>query len=225
MQPENHRRRGGVLDSPAVGLASAIAGGLFIPYALSKGYLTSVITADGWQVASLTSEQTAQAFHVLEGVPLLIMAIGLVSLHARTPGLGSFADTGISLAVTGFALTILTHLGEHLLPPLTVPALTGGADWFMWGYYLSWLVLYAGLTFYGLAVAIASTTPRWVPWLFVFALPVATAAGVAATALDVFTVAGTFRLTQGLTWVLVGNWLWRSPAVRSSRPKAVTAEP
>lgn len=220
-----HRRRKGLLGSRALGLASAIAGAVFIPYALTKGQATTVITAEGWRMAGLSSSETALAIHLVEGVPLIVMALGLISLHARTPGLGSLAGTGASVALTGYGLTILVHLCEHLLPPFTVPALTGSEDWFVWGYYLSWLVVFGGFALYGLALAIADTTPRWLPLLFVIGLPAATAVGVTVAILDVFTLAGVFRLSQGVTWLLVGNWLWQVPHGASVTARSATAEP
>lgn len=220
-----HRRRKGLLGSRAVGLASAIAGGLFIPYALTKGHATSVITAEGWRLAGLSATETALAIHVVEGIPLIVMAIGLISLHARTPGLGPLARTGVSVALAGYGLTVLVHLCEHLLPPFTVPVLTGSEDWLVWGYYLSWLVVFGGFALYGLALAIADSTPRWLPLLFVVGLPAATAIGITAAVLDVFTLAGVFRLSQGVTWLLVGNWLWQAPDAAAVTARSATAEP
>lgn len=192
------------------GLLGAIAGAVFVPYALSKGYLTSVIIGEGWHLAGLSSIQTAKLFHAFEAVPLALMVVGLISLHARTAVRGALAEAGISVALAGFMLTMLAHLGEHLLAPITVPALTGGENWFLWVYYLSWLTLYAGFTLYGVALR-TSDFPGWLPWLFMFTLPVTVVVGFGVSTLGVFTLAGTFRLVQGLVWVPVGRWLWIDP--------------
>lgn len=133
------------MEAPALGLISANAGALFVPYALSKGSLTTAIVAEGWQFAGLSSTQTALMIHVIESVSLLFMTLGLVSLYIRVDAKGFLATVSFRIAITGFALTILTHLGEHPLAPFTVPVLTGGTNWFLCGDYLSWLTLYAGL--------------------------------------------------------------------------------
>lgn len=206
MSRANRIRRGGLL--------SAVAGAVFVPYAFSKGYLAGVIVATGWHLSGLTPVATAQLFHVLEAVPLAVMGFGLVSLDARTPARGGLADAGLAVALVGFGLTILTHLGEHLLAPLTVPGLTGGENWFMWGYYLSWLVVYGGFALYGLALSRTGDAPGWLSGLFVGLLPAAAVVGLVATTLGLFTVAGTLRVAQGLTWVVVGRWLW----IRSDEP-------
>jgi hypothetical protein len=193
-------RRGGFL--------SAIAGALFVPYAFFKGRLSSVITAEGWHLFGLSPETSAQLFHAFEAVPLGLMMVGLVALHVRIGARGRLADAGVPVALVGFGLTVLTHMGEHLLASWTVPALTGGANWFLWGYYLSWLVLYAGLALYGTSLMRMDGVPGWLPWLFVVVFPLVVAVGLAVVALGVFTVAGTFRSVQGLVWAVVGYWLW-----------------
>ena len=201
------------------GLLSAISGGLFVPYALFKGRISSIITEEGWQLFGLSPELSAQLFHDFEAVPLGLMMVGLVALRARIGARKWPADVGVSVALVGFGLTVLTHMGEHLLASWTVPALTGGANWFLWGYYLSWLVLYAGIALYGTSLMQMDEVPRWLPWLFAVVFPSVVAIGLAVVALGVFTVAGTFRSVQGLVWVVVGCWLWigvrGAPASRS----------
>lgn len=192
----------------SVGFLSALAGALFVPYALSKGALTSSIIAGGWQLPGLSPAGSANLVHVLEGLPVLVMMAGVMALNARIDVQGRPSSAGIAAILTGFALTIVTHFGEHLLAPMTVPWLTGGENWFMWGYYLSWLVVYAGFVLYGLALLGRPDTPRWLPLLFVSALPVVLVVGIAVIMVNAFTVAGTFRVAQGLMWVVVGRWLW-----------------
>jgi hypothetical protein len=213
MALENNSVGAGLLGSPFVGLASAIAGFLFIPYALTKGYLTTVIIAESWQVASLTVLQTANLFHVLESVPLAFMALGLVSLDRRCSPQSWVAAVGETVAIAGFAATILTHLGEHLLPPLTVTGLLGGQNLYMWAYYGSWLLLYTGLAIYGVALVQLHGRPRWLGTLLVAVLPLSVGFGLVLVMLDLFTLAGTFRVLQGLIWVFVGAWLFRQRAV------------
>lgn len=197
------------------GLLSAFGGGVLVPYALTKGHLSSRIVTAGWQLGGLSPVQTARLFHVMETVPLVLVAVGLLGLDARVGTKGLLADAGRSTVLVGFGLTVLTHLGEHLLPPLTVPALTGGANWFMWGYYLSWLVLYAGFAIYGTALVLSPVRAGGLPWLFVAVPPLAVTVGLAVVVADVFTLAGSFRLFLGLTWVLAGGWLWRAPGAPS----------
>jgi len=190
------------------GLLSAIGGVLFVPYAFFKGRFASVITTEGWHLFGLSPETSAQLFHVFEAVPLGLMLVGLLALHARIGARGRLAEVGITVTFVGFGSTVLTHVGEHLLTPWTVPALTAGANWFLWGYYLSWLVLYAGLALYGVSLMRVDGVPGWLPWLFVVVFPSVVAVGLTVAALGVFTVGGTFRSVQGLVWAAVGYWLW-----------------
>lgn len=194
-----------------VGLSSAIAGALFIPYALTKGHLSSLIVLEGWRLGPLSPVQTSQLFHVIEAVPLLVMLLGFVFIHSLTVTPSRFADVGLVVTVAGFGLTILTHLGEHLLAPFTVPALTGGDNWFMLAYYLSWAVLSLGLSLYGLGLLSARETPRWLQWWFALILPATLGIGFFVTTFDIYTFAGTFRILHSVTWILAGGWLWIGP--------------
>ena len=193
------------------GLASAVGGATLVPYALTKGSVTTTIRAEGWAIAGLSPVATANLFHVAETIPVLCLVVGLLSLDHRVGPGGWLAPLGKATAVGGFAATIITHFGEHLLPPLTVPALTGGENWFMWGYYLSWLAVYGGLALYGVALTRADDRPRWIPALLMAGLPAALVVALTVGALDLFTFAGTFRVLQGFTWVAIGSWLWRGP--------------
>ena len=215
MHREIFRRRTRLRGASATYLASAVAGALFVPYALTKGHLTSVITTEGWHLPGLAPVGTAKLFHVAETIPMALVALGLLALHTRvSPSTRDLsARGGLATALAGVGLTFLAHLGEHLLPPFTVPALTGGENLFMWGYYLSWLVLYAGLALYGVALVRTDTAPSWLSRPFVFAPPAAVAVAAMATASGVFTVAGSFRVVFGLHWVLVGLRLWRTASV------------
>ena len=201
----------GVRRVRRVGLSSAIVGALFVPYALTKGYLSSLIVLEGWRLGPLSPVQTSQLFHVVEAIPLLVMLLGFVTLDRLTVSRSRLADAGLVVTVAGFGLTIATHLGEHLLPPVTVPALTGGDNWFMLAYYLSWAVLSLGLSLYGLALLYTGETPRWLRWWFALILPATIGIGLFVTTFDIFTFAGTFRLLHSITWILAGGWLWVGP--------------
>lgn len=211
MSLETRARRLAPGDNPVGGLAGLAGGALLVPYALTKGQLTTYIRTEGLGLAGLTPDQAARALHVAETIPVLLLLVCLVALGRRFDPGGAVARGGRTIAAAGLLATIVTHFGEHLLPPLTVPALTGGENWFMWGYYLSWLAVYGGLALYGLAMARSDRPPRWMASLLVVGLPVAVAAGLAAAAFDVFTMAGTLRIGQGLTWVAIGYFLLRHP--------------
>lgn len=191
------------MESPSVGPLSVIAGGLFVLYAFSKGYLTTVVVVQGWQFAGLSPQATALLVHVFEGVPLEIMALGLASFHVRSGARGPLARAGISVAIAGFGATILSHVAEHLAGLVAAPIV--GSVEVVWAYYASWLVLYLGLAAYGLALVSARAAAGWLPYLLVVLLPLVVVVGLAVVALGLFTLAGTFRVTLGLAWVLVGR--------------------
>ena len=214
MQSERRVPRLRVASSPPVAPLSAIAGALFLVYAFTKGPLTTTIVVFGWQFAGLSPEATALVVHVAESVPLAVMAMGLALLWRRAGTRGPLATAGYSVAVAGFGLTVLSHVFEHLLEPVTVPGLTGGENWLIWGYYLSWMTLYVGLAMYGAALGRTESTSWWVPGLFVGSLPAVVVVGFAVVFFDLFTLAGTFRVVQGATWLLVGGWLWRGTSAR-----------
>ncbi len=199
-----------------LGLVSAVAGALFVPYALTKGHLTTRIVVDGWRLSGLTPPQTALVAHVAEEIPLALMAAGFIALHIRVHARGRFAAAGFSVAIAGIALTVGFHLGEHLLAPLTIPALFGTENLFVWGYYASWLVIFVGFALYGLAEPGGRNNPAWLRALFVGLLPSVVLLGAIMVLLDLFTLAGTFRVALGVTWVIVGGWLCRSPPTSAS---------
>lgn len=192
-----------------LGLLGAVAGASFLVYAAVKGPLTAEIVREGWRLGGLTHDQTALVVHVAEELPLVVMALGLVGLHRHLDRSEPLDGVGVGIALAGFGLTVLTHLGEHLLAPVTVQALFGDENLFVWSYYLSWLVLYVGFALYGVAVLRYESGPAWLGGTFVVLLPGVVLVGLAAVVLDVFTLAGTFRLGLGGTWLVVGAWLWR----------------
>jgi hypothetical protein len=192
-----------------LGLLGAITGPLFSVYAVSKGPLSATIAADGWRVGGLAPTDLALLVHLAEEPFLVAMAVGFLGLAA---GLGVRtvpADLGVAVTLSGFGLTVVTHVAEHLLGALTIPALFGAEDLFVWSYYLSWMVLYIGLALYGIAIGRSFEGPAWLAWLFVALLPGVVVVGGALVALDWFTLAGTFRLALGGTWTVWGLWLWR----------------
>lgn len=218
MSLENHARRLVPGEHRFGGFAGLVGGLLLVPYALTKGQLTTYVRMEGLGVAGLSPARTAQAFHVAETVPVLLLLVGLVALHGRLdPGTGG-SRAGWAIAAAALVATVLTHLGEHLLPRFTAPALTGGENWFVWAYYLSWLAVYGGLALYGLALTRSGGAPRWMASLLVVGLPVAVAAGLAAVAFDLFTMAGVLRIGQGLTWAVIGYWLVRRPTPAGGGP-------
>lgn len=200
-----------------LGLVSAVAGAVFVPYALVKGPLTTLIVVDGWRLGMLTPQQTALVAHVAEEIPLVLVAAGLIALHIRIHVTGRFAAAAISVATAGIGMTVASHLGEHLLAPLTIPMLFGTENLFVWAYYASWLVIFLGFALYGLAARENGDGPAWMRGLFIVLLPSVVLLGATAVRFDLFTLAGTFRLALGVTWVIVGGWLWRGP------PKSVSA--
>lgn len=194
-------------------MAGTIGGAVFVPYALTKGHLSERILARDWQVAGMSPQETANLLHLSEAVPMLLMAFGLLAVASLYDlGTNRLARAGVAITLVGFAATTLLHAGEHLLPALVVPALTGDADWFLWGYYLGWLTIQFGLLVCGAVLLFSRRDAGPIPWLFVAALPVAVTVGFAVVLADVFTFAGTHRLVAGLTWFLCGSWLWREPA-------------
>lgn len=217
---EHHikRLRNRVDVSALIVMVSAIAAAVYVPYALSKGQLTTVIVTESWQFFGLTPEQMALLVHLFETVPLVLIALGLASFHVDSGADGRLVAAGLSITLAGFALTIITHLGEHLLPPLVLPSLTGAANWFLWSYYLSWLLLFTGLAIYGIGLSRTELTISWIPGLFVLALPVTVVVGLSVVALEVFTFAGTFRLVLGIGWLFVGLWMWRRGFVSAGSP-------
>lgn len=209
--------------SPTVAILSAIAAVALVPYALSKGQLTTTIVAKRWTVAGMSPDQTALLVHVLETVPLLLIALGLVSLHAGSSAYGRTVTVGLAVALLGFAFTILSHVGEHVLSPLVVPALAGDAKLFVWSYYVSWLTLYAGFGIYGVGLVRVGVAPSWIRSVFVAMLPATVALSLTVVVLDVFTFAGTFRVVLGLTWLAVGIWLWWVRADSSRNEASLSA--
>lgn len=201
--------------SSAVALVSALASLLYIPYALSKGPLTGAILTEGWRFAGLTPKQTTLLVHLFETVPLLLIVLGVVSLHVEFGGSGRLVTAGLSVILVGFGGMIFAHFLEHLLSPLTFPVWTGGADWFIWGYYLGWFTLSVGFGIYGAGLLRLGTTPSWLPMAFLLMLPVSAGVGFTVTVLDVFTGAGTFRTVLGVMWFAVGLWLWQARVAHS----------
>ena len=204
MQLENRIARGLAVESPSVAPLSVIAGGLFVLYALSKGYLTTVIVAEGWRFAGMSPEMTALLVHVFEGLLLEVMALGLASFHVRSGPRGRLTSAGITITLAGFGLTIVSHVGEHIAGIEPAPVL--GSGQVVWLYYASWLVLYVGLATYGVALVVEGNAAGRLPYLFVSLLPLVVAVGFVTVLLGVFTLAGTFRVALGLTWLLVGPW-------------------
>lgn len=190
------------------GLLAAVAGVVLVLYALTKGYLTSRIVAEGWGSGGLTPDGVAVLIHLAEEPLLLLIAGGFLSLVWYVGVREPLASAGVTTVFVSFGLVILTHLGEHLLAPLTVPVLTGALDLWIWSYYFSWLALLAGFGAYGLAIAGDRAVPAWLPVVLVTLGPATVVAGVAVAVTDLFTLAGTLRLAVGATWVILGSWLW-----------------
>lgn len=203
------------------GLLAAAAGVILVLYALTKGYLSTQIVAEGWGPAGLTPEAGALLVHLAEEPLLLLVAGGFLSLVWHIGVQGPLARVGVTTVSVSFGLVILTHLGEHLLAPLTVPMLTGALDLWIWTYYFSWLALFAGFGAYGLAIARDRDVPAWLPVLLVAVGPAAVVAGGTFALTDLFTLAGTFRLAVGAAWAILGSWLW---ALRADTPAPFDGE-
>lgn len=199
------------------GLLSVFVGVAFLIYALSKGPLTAVIVAEEWRVAGLSPELTALLVHLAEEIPLLVMAGLFVGLGAHLDVRGSMARAGMLVALAGVSLTIVAHLGEHLLASATLPALFGDVNLFVWSYYLAWAVLYTGLGIYGLALLRDASGPSWLGVLFLALFPGVFVGGATVVAFDLFTLAGTFRIVLGGTTVVVGTWILMAKRATSTR--------
>lgn len=190
---------------------SALGGAIFLPYALSKARATDLIVANGWQLPGLSAAATAKAFHVLEVVPVALLVLGVLALAARYSLETELSgQIGIAVVLAGFAGMTVAHFGEHLLPALTVPALTGEANWYLWGYYLGWLWFQLGVTICGLVLLRGGRINGKAPWLFSVALPVAVGLGGFVVLADIYTFAGTNRLVAAVTWLVGGAWLWHT---------------
>lgn len=192
----------------AAGLLSAIAGAVLVPYALTKGTLTTRVVAEGWQIGPLGARSIALLVHMAETAPLLLIAVGLLALYTHLGGKWWLGLAGLVVALAGIGATIAVHLGEHLLAPLTVPALFGGMDLLVWSYYLGWLVIYSGCALLGLAI-LRGRADHTALGAYLLVLPVAVVLlGLTLVVSNLFTLAGTFRLVLGVTWVGLGVWLW-----------------
>jgi hypothetical protein len=195
------------------GLAGGLAGAVLVPYALIKGQLTTQILTEGWHVGPLSSTQTALLVHVAEAIPLVVVGAGLLALDAHLGLSGRLRRAALGIGLAGIGVTVGFHIAEHVLPPVTLAALSG-LDLLVWAYYLGWLVIFTGVAVLGVAILRARSGPTSLGAGFV-ALPVlAVGVGAALVALDWYTLAGTFRVALGVTWLGVGGWLWaaRSPA-------------
>lgn len=204
-------------------LLGALGGAVFVPYALSKARVTDLILANEWQLPGLSAVATANAFHVVEAVPVALLVVGVLALAARYSLETELSgQIGIGTTLAGFVGMTVAHSGEHLLPALTVPALTGGANWYLWGYYLGWLGFQLGVTVCGLALLGQRRIDGVSPWLFVVALPVAVGLGGLVVLLDIYTFAGTNRLVAAVTWLVGGAWLWHTWPSHPDRTETAT---
>ncbi len=205
-------------DARRVALLSALGGAIFLPYALSKAHATDLIVANGWRLPGLSATATANAFHIVEAVPIALLVGGALALAARYSFDTALSGTlAIAVVLAGFAGMTVAHVGEHLLPALTVPALTGDANWYLWGYYAGWLGFHLGVTLCGLVLVGSLRTAGVVPWLFVFALPLTVGVGGLVVFTGLYTFAGTSRLIAALMWLVGGAWLWSTWSDASDR--------
>lgn len=188
------------------GLLGVLVGVVFILYAVTKGPLTAAIVAEGWRLPGLSPTLSALLVHLVEEVPLVIMAGLFVGLGAHLDVRSSVARAGMTVALAGVGFTIVSHLAEHLLAPVTLPALFGDTHLLIWSYYLSWAVLYTGLSVYGLALLRDAAVPTWLAVVFVALLPGVFVGGMTVVVFDLFTFAGTLRLALGVTSIVVGTW-------------------
>lgn len=198
-------------DARRVAFISALGGALFLPYALSKAQITDLILANDWQLLGLSATASANAFHVVEAIPVALLVSGALALAARYSFRSDpVGKVGITIILAAFVGMTVSHTGEHLLSALTVPALTGTTNWYLWGYYFGWLGFHLGVTLCGIALVGPRRVRGRVPWLFVLALPVTVGVGGLVVLTDLFTFAGTSRVVAALTWLVGGAWLWQT---------------
>lgn len=203
---------------------SAVGGAAFVPYALSKARATDLILARDWGLPGVSAAATANLFHVVELVPVALLVLGAFVLADRYDFATDRLEwVGIAVILIGFVVMTVAHFGEHVLPDLTVPPLTGDADWYLWGYYLGWLTFHGGVTTCGLVLVWSRRVGGLVPWLFVAALPLAVGGGGLLVLTDVYTFAGTNRLVAAGTWAVGGGWLWYTWPTAESDSEAVRA--
>jgi len=192
-------------------LLGLVGGLLFVPYAISKSTVTAHVAATGWHLPGLNTSGTTQLYHAIEVVPVVMMAAGVVALATATEdlqhGLGRAA---VALTLTGFASMTVFHWAEHLLFPLTVPAVTGSLNWFEAGYYAGWVTINLGLFACGLVLTHSLDRTSSVSHVLLVPLPLGLIVGAAAVLTGAYTFAGTHRLVAAGTWILVGMLLWQS---------------
>lgn len=187
----------------ALGVLGAV---VFLPYALSKSSLSSSIVATEYSLLGLTPETTANAVHLFETVPVLLLAVSLGPLVERYDlAEDSIAWAGTLVALTGFATMVVFHWFEHLVIGPTVPVI--GFDLFVTGYYVGWMLITSGLCAVGARLTLRDG--RTVLSLVLTSLlPVALAVSAVAVATGLYTFAGTHRVALSIAWIVGWSWLW-----------------
>jgi len=208
----NTRRRRQI----ALGVLGSV---VFLPYALSKSSLSSRIVATDYSLLGLTPETTANAVHLFETVPVLLLAVSLGPLVDRY-GLADdrVAWAGTLVALTGFATMVVFHWFEHLVLGPTLPVI--GFDLFVTGYYVGWVLITTGLFAVGVRLTLRGRRTV-LSLLLTSLLPVSLALSAIAVATGVYTFAGTHRVTVSVAWIVGWSWLWATEGRLTSDGESV----
>lgn len=208
----------GRIDGSRAGTAGVLGGITLIQFVLLKEWL---LPAYGAGLG--LGDGTGVAYHLLENVPLALIAVAMVGLLASSrSSTASLAAAGAATALVGAVAALVGHTAEHLL---FVAGAGGPARAFMWMFYLGYLLQAVGLGVVGLGGRSLPSLGRGDRLALVATTPVAVLAAVVLGALWFRAAADGFKLPLAVAAVLVGYRLRWSALPTDDDPEVGRSEP
>lgn len=150
-----------------------VAGGIVLAVYASLKPLFG--TPGGWVLPFVPAASSWKVYHLLETVPVLLVAAGVYGLYRyqQPDGLAG-ARGGFLFSLVACGSAIVAHGLEHLTPaiPVPVPFFGDGNVW-MWAYYGSWFSIALGLSIVGSTSARTGVVDRPVRTIVAWTLPIA----------------------------------------------------
>jgi len=181
------------------GLAAIVGGVLFVAAPLLDRYFP--------QATPVFTLETSLV------VALLLVPIGLVGFHTlQRRSYGRLGRAGFWMALAG-PLAVALGAASYLFFGNVFGTLLGTLLLSLAGT-LGPLLLLVGFVLYGIATLQARVMPPWCGVVFIAAMPVALALGIAGPFASVF-------IGFGLAWIALGYALWSQRGVAAQRPSRV----
>lgn len=209
------------IDEGRGSLLAAAGGSVLVPYALLKGPLAVAITATETHLPGLSAAATALLVHLLEGLLVALVVLGVHELAGRARGTTA-VSAAYGVALAGAALLVGFHAVEHVVPAASLSTPVAAA--ILWGYYVGWPVFNAGQGLVGVAAWRAGAVDGVTAALLAALFPVGLVVGLAVVTLDAFTFAGTQRLLVGAAWTVVGARHWARRTAAGGDPASSPAD-